>query len=200
MPAGTWRPARDSRRRTPSSTRGHALAGPIAVRGARAGQTLAVRVDDVEVGAWGVTITADDHAVHWELAEGVGRALGRELDLAPVPRGDGDASAGAGRPLDHSAAAVGREHRLQGARRRDDALPPGAGRRGTLLRRRRPCRPGRRRGLRDGDRGAGDGAGHARRARRPGARLADRQDRGGVADVRLRREARRRRADRGRRR
>ena len=67
----------------PELDRGHALAGPIAVRGARAGQTLAVRVDDVEVGAWGVTVTVDDHAVHWELADGVGRALGREVDLAP---------------------------------------------------------------------------------------------------------------------
>ena len=67
----------------PELDRGHALAGPIAVRGARAGQALAVRVDEVEVGAWGVTITVDDHAVHWELAAGVGRALGRELDLAP---------------------------------------------------------------------------------------------------------------------
>ncbi|HEY3050807.1 MAG TPA: acetamidase/formamidase family protein [Gaiellaceae bacterium] len=62
---------------------GHALAGPIVVRGARAGQTLEVRVDDVEVGAWGITVTVDNHEVHWELANGVGRALGRELDLAP---------------------------------------------------------------------------------------------------------------------
>jgi acetamidase/formamidase len=62
---------------------GHALAGPIAVRGARAGQTLAVRVDEVEVRDWGITVTVDDHVVHWELADGVGRALGRELNLAP---------------------------------------------------------------------------------------------------------------------
>jgi acetamidase/formamidase len=34
---------------------GHALLGPIEVRGARAGGTLAVLVDELRVGAWGVT-------------------------------------------------------------------------------------------------------------------------------------------------
>jgi acetamidase/formamidase len=34
---------------------GHALCGPIEVRGARAGSTLAVRVDEVVPGGWGVT-------------------------------------------------------------------------------------------------------------------------------------------------
>jgi acetamidase/formamidase len=62
---------------------GHALAGPIAVLGAKAGQTLAVRVESVEPGAWGVTHGAKDHAIQWELADGVGRALGREVTLAP---------------------------------------------------------------------------------------------------------------------
>jgi acetamidase/formamidase len=69
--------------RNPERDTGHALCGPIAVRGARAGQTLAVKVDEVEVGEWGVTVTMDDHEVHWELAGRVGRALGRELALAP---------------------------------------------------------------------------------------------------------------------
>jgi acetamidase/formamidase len=68
--------------KTPELDTGHPLAGPIAVRGARPGQTLTVRVDEVEAGDWGVTYS-DDHAVHWALADGVGRALGRELDLAP---------------------------------------------------------------------------------------------------------------------
>ena len=36
---------------------GHALVGPIAVRGAKAGQTLAVRVDEVRPGSWGRTMT-----------------------------------------------------------------------------------------------------------------------------------------------
>ena len=34
---------------------GHALIGPVEVRGARAGQTLEVRIDEVRVGSWGVT-------------------------------------------------------------------------------------------------------------------------------------------------
>ena len=36
---------------------GHALAGPVEVRGAREGQTLAVHVDEVTPGPWGVTLT-----------------------------------------------------------------------------------------------------------------------------------------------
>jgi acetamidase/formamidase len=35
---------------------GHALTGPIAVRGAAPGTTLAVRIDDVRPGAWGATV------------------------------------------------------------------------------------------------------------------------------------------------
>jgi acetamidase/formamidase len=62
---------------------GHALAGPIEVRGARAGQTLVVRVDDVRPGSWGETGTGDGGQVRWELGDGVGRALGREVALAP---------------------------------------------------------------------------------------------------------------------
>ena len=68
---------------SPAIDTGHPLAGPIAVRGAKAGQTLEVQVDEVEPGYWGVTHGGRGHAVHWELAGGVGRALGRELDLAP---------------------------------------------------------------------------------------------------------------------
>jgi acetamidase/formamidase len=64
---------------------GHALIGPIEVRGATAGQTLAVHVDEVRVGSWGVTPTGPDHAVRWELdaESGLGRALGREIDIRP---------------------------------------------------------------------------------------------------------------------
>jgi acetamidase/formamidase len=69
--------------RDPEIDTGHALAGPIAVRGAKAGQTLAVQIDDVQPGSWGVTYGGENHEVRWELADGVGRALGRELDLAP---------------------------------------------------------------------------------------------------------------------
>jgi acetamidase/formamidase len=67
----------------PELDTGHALAGPIAVLGARAEQTLVVHVDSVEPGPWGVTHGGEGHALHWELADGVGRALGREVALAP---------------------------------------------------------------------------------------------------------------------
>jgi len=85
VPNAGWDLAREEKfiPKTPDLDTGHALAGPIAVRGARPGQTLAVHVDEVEVGDWGMTLGAEDHAVHWALADGVGRALGRELDLAP---------------------------------------------------------------------------------------------------------------------
>ena len=66
----------------PQLDTGHAIAGPIKVRGALAGQMLVVHIDEVTAGTWGETF-ADDHRVEWELADGVGRALGRELDLAP---------------------------------------------------------------------------------------------------------------------
>ena len=69
--------------RNPAIDTGHSIAGPIEVRGARTGQTLVVRIDDVRPGSWGVTYGGRGHAVHWELADGIGRALGRELDLAP---------------------------------------------------------------------------------------------------------------------
>ena len=70
--------------RNPAVDTGHALAGPIFVRGAKAGQTLAVRIDEVlPVGA-GVT-EAEGLQVSWELdvEQGVGRALGRTVALAP---------------------------------------------------------------------------------------------------------------------
>jgi acetamidase/formamidase len=62
---------------------GHALAGPVFVRGGKAGQTLVVRIDEVEPSSWGVSHGGRDHALHWELADGVGRTEGFELDLAP---------------------------------------------------------------------------------------------------------------------
>ena len=70
--------------RNPAVDTGHALAGPIFVRGAKAGETLAVRIDEVlPVGA-GVT-EAEGLQVSWELdvEQGVGRALGRTVTLAP---------------------------------------------------------------------------------------------------------------------
>ena len=62
--------------RDPEIHDGHALAGPIEVRGAHAGQVLEVRIDDVVPGPWGVTFGGPEHRVDWELEDGVGRALG----------------------------------------------------------------------------------------------------------------------------
>jgi acetamidase/formamidase len=83
--------------------RGHALVGPIEVRGARAGQTLAVRIDEVSVGSFGATVAGgwstplndrlgmsdgETLVLHWSLdAEAaVGRdPKGRTVDLRPFP-------------------------------------------------------------------------------------------------------------------
>jgi acetamidase/formamidase len=63
---------------------GHALAGPIEVRGARAGQTLAVRVDEVVPGPWGVTLTEPPHRIDWVLDGETGRASsGQVVALRP---------------------------------------------------------------------------------------------------------------------
>jgi acetamidase/formamidase len=82
---------------------GHALIGPIEVRGARAGQTLAVRIDEVRVGSFGATLAGgwqtplndrlgmsggETLILHWSLdAEaGIGRdQQGREVELRPFP-------------------------------------------------------------------------------------------------------------------
>ena len=63
---------------------GHALAGPIEVRGAREGMALVVRVDEVVPGPWGRTMTEWPHHIDWQLADGVGVATtGHRVKLAP---------------------------------------------------------------------------------------------------------------------
>ena len=87
--------------RDPELDAGHALAGPIEVRGARAGQTLEVRIETIRVGSFGITTaggwstplndrlgvsTGDETVLSWTLDPdaGVGRDQhGREVDLAP---------------------------------------------------------------------------------------------------------------------
>ena len=61
---------------------GHALAGPIEVRGATEGQTLVVQIDEVVPGPWGETF-GDGVRVRWDLVDGVGTTLGRRVRLAP---------------------------------------------------------------------------------------------------------------------
>jgi len=85
-PNHAWDIARDEQfaPRSPElDIEGHALAGPILVRGAKAGQTLVVKIDSVEPAPWGVVHGGRDHAIHWELRDGVGRADGFEIELAP---------------------------------------------------------------------------------------------------------------------
>jgi acetamidase/formamidase len=63
---------------------GHALAGPILVRGAREGQALVVRIDEVVPGPWGVTFSEWPHRIDWQLAGGLGVAsTGQRVRLAP---------------------------------------------------------------------------------------------------------------------
>lgn len=42
--------------RDPERDSGHALCGPVAIRGAQPGMTLAIHVDAIEPGSWGVTL------------------------------------------------------------------------------------------------------------------------------------------------
>jgi acetamidase/formamidase len=72
--------------RDPELDAGHALCGPIEVRGARAGQTLAVRIDEVRPAGWGVT-KADGEPLLWTVDADAGTATapahGWTLALAP---------------------------------------------------------------------------------------------------------------------
>lgn len=83
-PNAAWRVGRDEpfAPHDPERDTGHALAGPVEVRGARAGQVLAVTVDEVVPGPWGVTF-GDEARLDWQLHEDVGRAAGKAVTLAP---------------------------------------------------------------------------------------------------------------------
>jgi acetamidase/formamidase len=87
--------------RDPELDAGHALIGPVEVRGARAGATLAVRIDEVRVGAWGVTLAGgwssflndrlgaadgESRILRWTLDADAGTGTdqdGRTVDLRP---------------------------------------------------------------------------------------------------------------------
>lgn len=77
---------------------GHALVGPVQVRGAQAGQVLEIAIDRVAVGSWGwnaaggwqtplndrLGLSEAGVVLRWELADGVGcDEHGRELALRP---------------------------------------------------------------------------------------------------------------------
>ena len=61
-----WDPGEEHFERDRELHAGHALNGPIEVRGARAGRTLAVSIDEVRPRPWGVTF-GDGRAYHWQL-------------------------------------------------------------------------------------------------------------------------------------
>jgi acetamidase/formamidase len=62
---------------------GHALVGPVEVRGAKAGGALVVRVESVVPGPWGVTFGPETR-VEWRLDEEVGvDERGAKVTLAP---------------------------------------------------------------------------------------------------------------------
>lgn len=100
-----WRDARNEhfvgRRHGDPFDAGHALVGPVEVRRAHAGQVLAVRIDEVTIGGWGVTdaggwytplnerlgvLDGEPVVLEWQLdaVAGVGRDQhGREVELSP---------------------------------------------------------------------------------------------------------------------
>jgi acetamidase/formamidase len=84
-PNARWEVVRDEQfaPRVDGLDDGHALAGPIEVSGALAGQTLAVHVDEVRPGTWGVTLSEHPHRIEWELDGETGRGAGRSVRLAP---------------------------------------------------------------------------------------------------------------------
>jgi acetamidase/formamidase len=62
---------------------GHALNGPVEVRGARAGQTLVVRIDEVTPRPWGVTFAHGDRFA-WTIEGGLATdEHGKTVSLAP---------------------------------------------------------------------------------------------------------------------
>ena len=102
-PREDGREARRFEPRDPELDDGHALIGPVEVRGARAGQTLVVRIDEVRVGPYGTTLgggwptplnerlgvgAGETRMLAWELDADrrVGRdQYGREVELRPFP-------------------------------------------------------------------------------------------------------------------
>ena len=103
------------------------------IRGARAGQTLAVRVDQVRPRDWGITFAGED-AVVWRLGADTGTTADggdATVTLAPFLGVIEMSPSEPGIPLHHPAPPARRQHRLQGADRRRDAAFADRGRRRT---------------------------------------------------------------------
>jgi acetamidase/formamidase len=78
-----WDPDSEYVERDPELHNGHALTGPIEVRGARAGQTLVVSIDQVTPRGWGVTF-GDGKPFGWTIDDGTATdERGKTVSLAP---------------------------------------------------------------------------------------------------------------------
>lgn len=99
-PAADGSPGRQLEPRDPERDNGHALCGPIAIRGARPGMTLVVDIGEIVPGGWGWTaggawpnginehlgIGDDDVRLNWTLDRETGRAVnqfGQSVRMAP---------------------------------------------------------------------------------------------------------------------
>ncbi len=85
LPNSAWRLGPDEAidPTDPALDTGHAMIGPLEVRGAVAGQVLAVRIDEVVAGAWGENFGDAGRHLEWKLEDGLGHAAGRTVHLAP---------------------------------------------------------------------------------------------------------------------
>jgi acetamidase/formamidase len=81
VPDAGWRWDPDVEPERPEGA-GHALEGPIEVRGSRAGQTLVVRVEEIVPWSWGVTF-ANGERFLWELDGDEWRLGERRVRAAP---------------------------------------------------------------------------------------------------------------------
>jgi acetamidase/formamidase len=78
-----WEPETEYVERDADLHSGHALTGPIEVRGAQAGKTLVVSIDEVTPRNWGVTF-ADGTPFHWTIeGETATDDRGKTVSLAP---------------------------------------------------------------------------------------------------------------------
>jgi acetamidase/formamidase len=78
-----WAPSEELFERDRELHDGHALSGPVAVRGAFAGQTLVVRIDEVVPGGWGVTF-GHGTPFGWSITDGEAMdERGIRVSLAP---------------------------------------------------------------------------------------------------------------------
>lgn len=78
-----WEPETEFVERDADLHNGHALTGPIEVRGAKAGKTLVVSIDEVTPRDWGVTF-ADGKPFHWTIdGETATDDRGNTVSLAP---------------------------------------------------------------------------------------------------------------------